>query len=156
MLTPIGQNQGELIAFLKALRNSPEGKAGLAVGTTTTRIQITNQTDFNINGALYRKAATDNISIAALTATAALQTSRVRVEIDSAGTVTFKQGAVVGGAAGHGIAPIRTASRCTLGIFDMPASFTPGTSVASLCTFTDGDPDLGILPQADDSPSLEA
>lgn len=142
-----GLRQGDLVTVLRALRNRALGKASLAQATTTTQIQITNQTDFMIDGLIYRKAAANNISIAALTATAANQNSRVRVEINSAGTVSFVQGPIVSTTAPAGVltAGLRSAAKSTLGYFDMPASFTPGTSLTSLLTFYDGDPDLDAV-----------
>ena len=143
-ISGLGALQGDIVALLKALRNRCFSNPGLAVGTTTTRIQVTNAIQFAIDGVSYNKAAEDNITIAALTATAAAQNSRVRVEVNTAGTVSFVQGPILSTAAPATPleAPARTASRCTIGYFDMPASFTPGTSLASLLTFVNGDPDL--------------
>lgn len=141
-----GVDDATRLQVAQALCNRVLGKATLAVATTVTRVQITNQTDFCIAGKVYRKAATDNISVGALTNTAALQGCRIRVEINSAGTVTFGQGPVTQVLA---LAPVprRTANLCTLGWIDVPASFTFGTTsfAAAGVVFTDGDPDLGDI-----------
>ena len=136
--------QADLVPLLKALRNRVFSNPGLAVGSTNTRIQVTNAVQFAIDGVQYNKAAEDNITIAALTATAAAQNRRVRVEVNTAGTVSFVEGPALSTAAPAPPleAPARTASRATLGYFDMPASFTPGTTAASGLTYVNGDPDL--------------
>src|SRR3990167_1597234 len=143
-ISGLGMLQKDAAAFLKALRNRCFSNPALAVGTTTTRIQIANALSYMIDGVLYSKSAEDDIVISTLTATAAAQNSRVRVELNTAGTVSFVQGGVRSAAppATPREAPARTASRCTIGYFDLPASFTPGTSLASLLTFVNGDPDL--------------
>lgn len=153
MLTPGGVNQGELVQFLQALRNRGFSDPDLAQASTTTQVKTTNTFQYMVDGILKSKAATDNQTIAALTATAAGETCRVRVEINAAGTITFKQGPI---GAGITTAPVRSPSKATIGYFDMPASFTPGTSLTSLVTFYDGDPDLGLVDLSPVNPSLEA
>ena len=142
MLTPGGVNQDELVTILKALRNRAFDTAGLAVGGTTSRVQVANTVAFTINGTLYSKVAENNISVGTLTALTAGQTCRIRVEISSAGTVTFVQGKAVTGGRGTGPTPLRTASRCTLGFIDVAGAFTFGTTSFAAETFTNGDPDL--------------
>ncbi len=133
-------------ALLYALVNRCFGKAGLAVATTTTLFKTANQVYYAIADTLYSKAATDNIALSPAPAnTAAGQVCILRVEIDSAGTVTVKQGPIITGGAAQAIVPRRTAARATFGWIEIPASFTFGTSLFSAAgvTFHDGDPDLG-------------
>lgn len=147
VLTTRGWNWGSLYSLLQALTNRVFQAPALTNGATTWRIKITNAVNFAIGNVLYAKAATDNIDVttgAGLTNTIAAQFCKLRVEIDSAGTVTVKQGAIT---AAQALAPIpaRTASRATLGYIQVPASFTFGTTGfdAAGVVFTDGDPDLG-------------
>ncbi len=157
MLTPTGVTQDELVKLLKALRNRVLAKPTLATGSTTSRIQVTNSlTDFCIDGVVYRKAAEDNISVGALTALTATQACRLRVEINSAGTVSVVQGPVVTGARGTAPTPLRTASRATLGTVDVAGAFTFGTTSFAAETFLDGDPDLAPAAASDKDIGLEA
>ena len=152
-----GVDQGELVAFLKANRNRVLAKPTLAIGTTTSRIQVTNSlVDFMIDGVIYRKAAEDNISVGSLTALTAGQTCRIRVEINSAGTVSFVQGPIKTGSRGTGQTPLRTASRATLGYIDVAGAFTFGTTAFTSETFTDGDPDLAPATTSEKAVGLEA
>ncbi len=157
MLTPTGLSQDELIQFLKALRNRVLAKPTLAMATNTTGIQVTNSlVDFMIDGVLYRKAAADNVAVGALTALLAGQACRIRVEINSAGTLNFVQGPIATGARGTAKTPIRTASRATLGVIDVAGAFTFGATTFAAETFTDGDPDLAPAGTADKDVGLEA
>lgn len=157
MLTPTGVTQDELVKVLQALRNRILAKPTLAIGSTTSQVQVTNSlTDFCIDGVVYRKAAQDNISVGALTALTAGQACRIRVEINSAGTVSFVQGKIVTGARGTGPTPLRTASRATLGFIDVAGAFTFGTTAFTGNTFTDGDPDLAPGGASDKDVGLEA
>ena len=157
MITPTGVNQDELVKVLQALRNRILAKPTLAPGSTTSRIQVTNSlTDFCIDGVVYRKAAEDNISVGSLTALTAGQACRIRVEISTAGTVSFKQGPIVTGARGTARTPNRTASRATLGYIDVAGAFTFGTTAFSDETFADGDPDLAPDTTSEKDIGLEA
>lgn len=143
VITPRGTNRTSEYALFQALVNRLFGKPTLAQGTTTTQIKSTNQVDFQVADAIARKAATDPLpTIAGLTNTGASQFCKVRVEIDVAGTVTYVQGPI-GASAAQAPIPRRTAGKATLGWFDVPASFTFGTTTTNNLTFHDGDPDLG-------------
>ena len=141
-----GIGQGELINLLRALRNMVFDDADLVVATTTTKIKTTNALYYMISGLRYTKGATDNIDIttgAGFTNTGVGQFCKLRIEIDSAGTVTAKQG---GFATAQVLAqhPARSASKATIGYAEIPASFTFGTSNFndSGVALVDGDPDL--------------
>ena len=140
------QDQGALITLLRALRNMVFGDSDLVVATTTTKIKTTNAFYYMISGQRYTKAGADNIDIttgAGFTNTGASQFCKLRVEIDSSGTVTAKQGGI---ASAQALAPFppRSASKATVGWIEIPASFTFGTSNFndSGVTLVDGDPDL--------------
>lgn len=70
--------------------------AGLAEGTNANTIKINAANgagiDFAIHGICYHKADTDNISVTAHSAQAALTKCLYLVQIDSAGTVSTKKG----------------------------------------------------------------
>lgn len=71
-------------------------KAGLAEGTNSATIKTAAPngagTDFAIDGLAYHKADTDNISVTAHAAQAALTKCLYLVQIDSDGTVSTKKG----------------------------------------------------------------
>ena len=144
VITIRGTSQGDLFNLLQALVNTILDAPGLAVGTTTTKIQITNATNFRIGDVVYSKGATDNITVSGLTNTSATQYRKVRIEINSGGTVAFTEGPAASAQALAKV-PRRTASKATLGWVEIPASFTYATSNFndSGVTFFDGDPDLG-------------
>lgn len=138
-----GISDADLYNLLQALVTGIHGFPNLRVGTTTTRIQ-TSAFTFRIDGQVYTKAAEDNVQVTGLTNTSTTQTRKVRVEINTAGTLSFKEG---GPAAAQVNAPLprRTASRATVGWIEIPVSFTYGTTLfsASGVAFFNGDPDLG-------------
>lgn len=136
-----GYNQQDLVDLLRALRNIVLGKPSVAAGSVlTTGVQVGTAFDYMIDGGVKTKAANTGVAFpAGLTNTAAAQQCKLRMEIDSAGAVTYKQGII--DAIGDKY-PLRTAGLTTVASIDVPASFTFNTSLASLLTFTDGDPDL--------------
>jgi hypothetical protein len=140
-----GVNQGDLIQVLRALRNQLGNAPGLAMGTTTTAIKTTNSLNFGINGVRYTKAAQDNVVLTGqgLANTAAGQFCKIRVEVNSAGTLGFVQGGVASSQA-NAQAPTRSPGKATVGIIEVPASFTFGTTAFNVggVAFQDGDPDL--------------
>lgn len=142
-LAPRGMNQGALINLLKALRNRCFTLGTLAMGSTTTAIKTTNTLQFAISGVNYSKAAEDNVVVSGMTNTGAGQFCKVRVEVNSAGTLGFVQGGFAGNQAEARI-PTRSASKATVGYIEIPASFTFGTTDmnASGVAFVNGDPDL--------------
>ena len=127
----------------QALINRVLGNPALAVATTNTKVKTTNAVTFSIEGILYTLGASDNITVSGLTNTAAAQVRLVRVEVNTAGTVSFVEGPVASAAA-LALMPRRTASKATLGYLTVPASFTWGTTDATGLTYVNGDPDLGI------------
>ena len=71
------------------------GKAGLTVGTTSTKIKIATAIGYAINGVLYAKAITDNIALTAADAQAVSTSCLYLVCIDAAGTVSTVKGTEV-------------------------------------------------------------
>lgn len=145
IIQPHAVNQGDVFNVLQALVNRVLGNPLLAKATTGTRFKNTNAVYYSIAGILYTLAATDGHgAVTGLTDTGATQYRKVRIEIDSDGTVSWKEGAA---AAAQALAPVprRSASKATLGWIEIPASFTYGTSEfdASGVAFKQGDPDLG-------------
>jgi len=140
----IGYSQADLVSLLQALTNRMMTRAQVRVASQTDKLQVSTFQHW-IGDTYYNKAAADNINVSAMfTATGASQFKKLRVEIDSAGAVTVKEGATAGA---HENAPVpkRTANRCTIGWIQIPASFTPGTTAFNAVgvTIFEGDPDLG-------------
>ena len=142
-VAPRGVNQGALINLLKALRSRGFTVAGLAVGSTTTAVKTANTLQFAINGVNYSKAAEDDITVSGMTNTGVGQFCKIRIEVNSAGTIGFVQGGFAGNQAEARI-PTRSASKATVGYVEIPASFTFGTSNFNDAgvSFVNGDPDL--------------
>lgn len=133
----------DIYNLLQALVTGLLGFPNPRMGTTTTRIQVS-AFDYRIGAQVYTKAAQNNVEVTGLTNTAAAQFRKVRIQINTAGTLSFSEGAV---AAAQVNAPLprRTASLVTVGWIEIPASFTYGTTAfnAAGVTFFSGDPDLG-------------
>ena len=145
-VTRQGANQADVVKILKALRSRVSGVSGLAVGTTTSRIKTVNAVSYCINGVNYSKAATDNIDIttaAGLVNTAPNQFCKLRVEINSGGTVSAVQGGIAASQAAAPF-PTRSSGKATLGYIEIPASFTFGTTAFNVAgvAMVEGDPDL--------------
>ena len=149
---PTGLDQGALVQMLQALRNRILGTPGLTYGSGSPELLRVNPPntdddfDFCINGTVYRKAGADDIA-ASITGTAltAAQSCRFRVELDTAGAVTSKQGNI-DAVLGNCQYPDRSANKATLGtVVVTNYAFTPGTTTLNnaAVTFADGDPDLG-------------
>lgn len=139
-VTKNGYNQADLVNLLRALRNTVLGKPSAAAGGTLTTGVQNAAFDYMVDGQVKTKASNTGVAFpAGLTNTAAGEKCKLRMEIDSAGAVTYKQGKI--DAIGDKY-PLRTAARTTVASIDVPASFTFNTTAASGLTFTDGDPDL--------------
>lgn len=141
-----GVNQHDLVNLLRAMRNRVFSLVTLAMGGTTTRIKTTSTAQFCINGVNYSKAAEDNIdvNVAGIVDTGVGEFCKIRIEVDTAGTVSFVQGGVAS-AQIHAKVPPRSAGKATLGYVEIPASFVFGTTLFNVAgvAFVNGDPDLG-------------
>lgn len=151
-ISPVGLDQAALVYILQALRNRLLGAPGLTYGSGSPGLLRVNPAntdddlDYCINGVAYRKAGADDIadSISG-TAITASQSCRFRVEIDTTGAVTSKQGNI-DSVLGNCRYPERSANKATIGTVTVTNyAFTPGTTTLNnaAVTFTDGDPDLG-------------
>ncbi len=139
-ITQKGFNDADLVDLLRALRNIVLGKPSAAAGSVLTTGVQNAAFDYMVDGQVKNKASNTGVAFpAGLTNTAAGQKCKLRMEIDSTGAVTYKQGPI--DAIGDKY-PIRTPGLCTVASIDVPASFTFNTTAAAGLTFTDGDPDL--------------
>ncbi|KKM79420.1 hypothetical protein LCGC14_1350080 [marine sediment metagenome] len=142
VIKAIGLNQQDLYNVLQALVNRILGDSNFAVGSDTTTIQV-DAFDYQIEDQVYAKAAEDNV-VVSLTDTGAGQFRKIRMEINAAGTLSFKEGAVAS-AQVLAPAPRRTAGLTTVGWGEIPASFVYATSNFNDggVTLFSGDPDVG-------------
>ena len=137
-----GINWKDLYNLLQAGVYTLLGYPNLRTGTTVAQIQVS-AFDFRLGNQIYTKAAEDNVAVT-LTNTNATQFRKVRVQINTAGTLSFSEGAPATAQVLAAI-PRRTAALATVGWIEIPASFTYGTtsfSAAGVAMFN-GDPDLG-------------
>lgn len=134
-------NWKDLFAFLKALQNSVFANPNFRPNAAPASYD-TDAFTFRINGRYFSKAAAAAVSIAAANHlnTIANQFRKARIEVDSAGAITFKAGAI---AASQGAAemPRRSKDKATIGWMQIDASFTAGTTALTGRVFN-GDPDL--------------
>lgn len=146
ILSPRGINQGEIVRLLRAMRNRVLANPTLAAGSTPANLANI-AFDYMIEGITYTKAAVAAGTVLTgqnLVNTGAGQFCKVRVQVDAAGAVTFIQGGVAGSQDDARIPP-RLGGRCTIGLLDIPASFTFGTTtLATAGIISSGDPDLGL------------
>lgn len=115
--------------------------AGIAEGTNANTFKTTYAITYVINGRTYYKGATDNLAFSAGTALAAKQACVFFVLIDSAGTVTTSQSAIVANASGSGYVPTafewpNPADKAVIGAIRVStnnsATFTPaGTDLSA-------------------------
>lgn len=123
-------------------------KAGLAEGTNSGTIQIAAPNgagiDYAIEGVLYHKADTDNISLTAGTEQADGTTAYYLICIDSSGTVSSVQGTE------GGDLPEPTSGTCPIGAIKVVtdgAAFTAGTTDLGAGTVTDTYYDFMHMPR---------
>ena len=127
-------------------------RAGLAEGTNANTFQIAAPNgagvDFCIDGIVYHKADADNIAFAAASGHtpqvhADGQTRVYLIQINAAGTVTYKQGSSAGEC------PLPDASNCALGaikVVSAGAAFTPGSTDLGAGTVTDTYFNFSVMP----------
>lgn len=134
-----------LTNLIKGVMNSCLKKAGLAIATTTTKLQIVNAIEYVINGVFYAKAATDNIDLTAADEQAISTFCKYLVSIDSAGTVSTTKGNDVSSAADTKL-PILPADQSAIGYIqvatDGVTTFTAGTTALDAAGITDTYVDL--------------
>lgn len=119
-------------------------KAGLAEGTNSATIKIAAPNgagvDYSIDGLAYHKADTDNITMTALTAQAALTTCLYLVSLNSSGDLSIKKGTeelTADLTAGKRVLhwPTPDSDKCPIGAFKI--------GLVNAATFTSGTTDLG-------------
>lgn len=147
----IRQCVNKLVAWFDTVENSVAGKASVAIGTTTSKVKTTNQTDFFINGSVFRKAAADDF----WTLTGAVQPisswRKYLLCVDNAGAATVVQSpsdSLVSAAAV--VLPALPANKCVFGVLTVATNgattFTPGTTLLGAAgitaTFVDGEDPL--------------
>ena len=141
-----GFNQKEIVELLRAMRNRVLGHPALIQGSTPANL-ANGAFDYMIDGQTYAKAAVAAGTVLTgqgLVNTAAGQFCKIRVQIDSLGAITYTQGGFAGSQEDARI-PARLPGRCTIGLLDIPASFTFGTTtLATAGIIASGDPDLSI------------
>lgn len=110
-----GMADGELVAF----------GGNLSPHTTNTQLAVSD-TCALIGGAIIDKAAQGAIAVPAGATTGANQECKVLIELDASGTITLTAGAVA--STGASVRPAENPARVTLGVINVGASFTPGTT----------------------------
>ena len=85
-------NSADVRDVLKGLLNRSFTKAGLAIGSTNTRIKIANTVDYCIDGKFYTKAGVDNILLPSGIAQAIGDFCKYLVSLQANQTVTITQG----------------------------------------------------------------
>lgn len=113
-----GQADSRIVAF----------GGDLTVHTTNTQFAVSDLTAV-IGGQLVDKAAQTAIAVAGGAATGASQFVKVLIQMDAAGTITQKVGAIVTTQQSDAIKPSEDLDKISLGWLEIPASFVPGTTV---------------------------
>jgi hypothetical protein len=105
--------------------NKALGNALVTEGTNAATIKTTNAVDYQINGQVYTKAATDNIAMTAQPVQASGTTCYYLISIDAAGTVTTTKGV-----ADSGLIPECPSAQAPLAVIKLvaAAAFTSGTT----------------------------
>lgn len=129
------------ISYHSANGNFNLANAVLAEGTNAGTLKTTAATSFNINGLLYSKAATDNITITAGAVQADLTTCMYLVTIETDGDVVVTKGTEQLTGSGKDLLwPAIPANSAVLGaikVVTSGATFTAGTTDLGAGTVTD-------------------
>lgn len=138
-----GMSHKDLFNLLQSLAYTLLDFPNLRTGTTATRVRV-DAFAFRIGAQVYSKAAEDNVQVTGLTNTSATQARKVRVHVNTAGTLSFTEGAPASAQA-VALIPRRAENLVTVGWIEIPPSFTYGTTNFSAAgvTIRSGDPDLG-------------
>jgi len=105
-------------------------------GGGNTQMEISAAFDYEIGGALYSKAITQDIAVAAGAATAAGEFKAVTVSIDDAGALTQTVSDALSAAPVP--PPAIPAGECPVCTIQIPASFNPGVTVFLTAWVTNG------------------
>lgn len=130
--------------------------AGLAIGTTTSKVNTGTAITYTLNGRTYPKAATADLFTLAGTTLAARQTCAFFLWLDAAGTASVTQSDIK-----EASTSTSTTARYVSGAFEYPevidkclvgvvqiitagSTFVPGTTaLTSVATYVNVGPDLG-------------
>lgn len=141
----VRQSLNKLVAWLDAVENSVAGKAGVATGTTTSKVKTANQVDFFINGSVFRKAATDDFWTLTGSTVAISSFQKWLLCVDSSGAASVVIGTAASTAAGV-VLPALPANKSVFGVLtvatDASHTFIPGTTLLGAAgitaTYVDG------------------
>lgn len=146
-----GLNQAQLVNVLKALRDKAVFTTATLLGVGSTNTQLAyGAFVYSVAGVAYplvsALAAGVALTAQGLVNTSTGQVCKIRVEVrDVSGTPTlsFVQS---GFYAAQALAPVppRTPGRATLGVLEIPASYTFGTTPLTAGMISSGDPDLNL------------
>jgi len=116
-------NQLDGVALATEIKRSDDrvlSYANIADGTSAGNLKTSATADYSIDGAVYQKAATDDLwDLSGETDTTGAQWRAYWLYLDSSGTATFAAGSNSEVSAADAIAnlPARAASKCPIGVF---------------------------------------
>jgi hypothetical protein len=142
-LKPNGMDQGSLHQYLLALATRALSTPALATAAAAT-IAVGSTFTYSIAGKLYSKAS-GTLTLTTAVSTGASEFRKCRIEIDAAGTYSVIPGTIAAAQALAAVPMKSGADKATVGWFEVPASFTGGTTNTNVAGFAvySGDPDLG-------------
>jgi hypothetical protein len=127
-------------------RNRCFGKAATAQGTTTSKVKSVNSVDFAIDGAIFRKAGTDDLWTLSGSVVAISSWQKYLLCLDSAGAASIVAGTASTVSAAAVTLPTLPTSKAVIGVLTIATNgsttFTPGTTALNAAgitaTFADG------------------
>jgi len=143
-VTDLGALRAAILAHVARYENEAKANPGLADGTTDGKIQNANAISFAIDGALYTKAATDDLwDLSGETDTAADKYRAYWLYLDSSGTATVADGTDEDSEADAIAAlPALAASKSVAGVYvaGLSCDFDGAAGLAAQGTIVDGWP----------------
>jgi hypothetical protein len=142
----IRQSLNKLVAWMDAVENSVAGKASVATGATTSKVKTTNQTDFFVNGSVFRKAATDDFWTLTGAVLAISSWRKYLLCVDNAGAASVVASGDSTVSAAAVALPALPANKSVFGVLTVATNgattFTPGTTLLGAAgitaTYVDG------------------
>jgi hypothetical protein len=143
----VRQCVNKLVAWFDAVENSVAGKASVATGTTTSKVKTTNQTDFFVNGSVFRKAATDDFWTLTGAVLAISSWRKYLLCVDNTGAASVVQSTTDSTVSAAAVQlPALPANKCVFGVLTVATNgattFTPGTTLLGAAgitaTYVDG------------------
>lgn len=115
--------------------------AGITIGTTASKVKITNAITYSIDGANLAKGATDDFWTLSGTTVAASSFQKYLLLIDAAGAASVMEGTQSTVSAAAVVLPSLPQSKAVLGVLTVATSaagtFIPGTTLLSAAQVTD-------------------